>query len=281
MMLAALNEVRHMSNSLPVPYELFALRYATRPGRRAEFFVGDPQHEGPMDLDYYVWLARRPGHVCLIDTGFNENSARRRGRELLRNPIEALELLGTRPDEVQDVVLTHFHYDHAGNCDLLPNARFHMQEREMQFATGSYMADKAFNMAYNVEDVTRLVEQVFMGRVQFHDGDGSVSDGITLHHVGGHTMGQQFARVFTRRGWVLLASDASHFYEGYMCCRLMPLVFHVGEMVRGFKRLRAMAETDDHVIPGHDAQVMQRYAAPSPELEGIAVRLDEAPLRPL
>jgi hypothetical protein len=52
-------------------------------------------------------------------------------------------------------------------------------------------------------------------------------------------------------------------------------------MIRGFKRLRAMAETDDHVIPGHDVQVMHRYAAPSPELEGIAVRLDEAPRGPI
>lgn len=270
-----------MSNPSPVPYELFALRYATRSGRRAEFFLGDPQHEGPMSLDYYVWLARRPGHVCLIDTGFNENAARRRGRELLRNPIDALELLGTSRNQVQDVVLTHFHYDHAGNCDLLPNARFHMQEREMLFATGRYMAEKTLGAAYDVEDVTHLVEQVFQGRVQFHDGDATVSDGITLHRVGGHTMGLQFARVFTRRGWVVVASDASHFYEGYLCCRPMPLVFHMGDMIRGFKRLRAMAETDDHVIPGHDAQVMHRYAAPRPELEGIAVRLDEAPRLPI
>ncbi|HSV83989.1 MAG TPA: N-acyl homoserine lactonase family protein [Ramlibacter sp.] len=269
-----------MSNSSPVPYELFALRYATRHGTRSEFFLGDPHDDAPMGLDYYVWLARRPGHVCLIDTGFNESAARRRNRELLRNPIDALELLGTSSTEVQDVVLTHFHYDHAGNFDRLPAARFHVQESEMQFATGRHMAHKAFNAAYDVTDVTALVEHVFQGRVQFHDGDASLSDGITLHHVGGHTMGLQFARVFTRRGWVLVASDASHFYEGYLCCRPMSLVFHLGDMIRGFERLRAMAETDDHVIPGHDPHVMQRYAAPSPALEGIAVRLDEAPRQP-
>ena len=270
-----------MNPSCPVPYELFALRYATRPGRRAEFFLGDAHDDAPMALDYYVWLARRPGHVCLIDTGFNESAARRRDRELLRDPIDALGLLGTSSGEVQDVVLTHFHYDHAGNLDRLPNARLHVQEREMQFATGRYMAHKAFSLAYDVEDVTGLVQQVFQGGVRFHDGDATLSDGITLHHVGGHTMGLQFARVFTRRGWVLIASDASHFYEGYLCCRPMSLVFHVGEMIRGFERLRAMAESDDHVIPGHDPQVMRRYAAPGPELEGIAVRLDEAPRRPL
>lgn len=261
----------------PVPYELFALRYASRGGSRAEFLLGEAHDHTPMGLDYYVWLARRPGHVCLIDTGFNAAAAARRHRELLRNPVHALELLGTDRHQVQDVVLTHFHYDHAGNADLLPDARFHIQALEMQFATGSYMAERTFNLAYDVQDVTHLVEQVFKDRVQFHEGDASVSDGITLHHVGGHTMGLQFARVFTRRGWVLLASDASHFYEGFLCCRPLSLVFHVGDMIRGFKRLRAMAESDDHVIPGHDPMVMQRYAPPSAELQGIAVRLDEAP----
>lgn len=264
----------------PVPYELFAMRYATRSGRPAELFLGGDPHDLPFAIDYYVWLARRPGHVCLIDTGFCEAVGRKRHRALLRDPIDSLELLECDRTQVQDVVLTHFHYDHAGNFDRLPNARFHVQEREMQYATGRHMAHPVFSAAYEVEDVNALVRQVFQGKVRFHDGDGALTDGITLHHVGGHTMGQQFVRVFTRRGWVIVASDASHFYEGYMSCRPLRLAFHVGDMVRGFERIRALAESDDHVVPGHDAEVMNRYAAPSPELQGIAVRLDEPPRPP-
>ena len=263
----------------PVPYELFALRYATRVGRRPEFFMGGDPHDEPMAIDYFVWLARRPGHVCLIDTGFNEAMGRKRRRDFLRDPIDSLELLGTHRDQVQDVVLTHFHYDHAGNFDRLPKARFHMQDSEMQFATGRHMAHKVFSAPYEIEEVTGLVRQVFDGKVQFHDGDAQLSDGLSLHLVGGHTMGLQFARVFTRRGWVVVASDAAHFYEGYQCCRPLPLVFHVGDMVRGFARLRELAESDDHVVPGHDAMVMRKYPAVSAPLEGIAVRLDEAPLK--
>ncbi len=133
------------AGDLPVPYELFALRYATRPGRRPEFFLGGDPHDDPLDVHYYVWLARRPGHVCLIDTGFSEAVARKRRRTLLRDPIDSLELLGTHGSQVQDVILTHFHYDHAGNFDRLPNARFHVQEREMQYATGKHMAQKGVN----------------------------------------------------------------------------------------------------------------------------------------
>lgn len=266
-----------MSTGNVVPYELFAIRYATRTVRRAEVMLADNRPDADLQLDYYVWLARRPGHVCLVDTGFGEQAALRRDRHRLRDPIDALELLGTRASDVQDVVLTHLHYDHAGNHGRLPQARFHLQEREMHFATGRHMAFRPLAHAYDARDVATLVEKVYQGQVEFHDGDASLSDGITLHHVGGHTMGLQFVRVFTRRGWVLLASDASHFYEGYLCCQPLSLVFHVGEMLRGFERLRSMAESDDHVVPGHDPQVMHRYRAPSAELAGIVACLDEAP----
>jgi glyoxylase-like metal-dependent hydrolase (beta-lactamase superfamily II) len=259
------------------PYELFALRYATRPARAEDLFLAADPHEGARAVDYFVWLARRSGHVCLIDTGFGAAAGERRRRELLRDPIDSLELLGTDRTRVQDVVLTHFHYDHAGNFDRLPNAIFHVQESEMRYATGPHMARKPLNAAYEPDEVASLVRHVFQDRVKFHDGESAVSDGITLHHVGGHTAGQQFVRVFTRRGWVIVASDASHFYDGYLSCRPLRLAFDVGDMVRGFERIRAFAESDAHVVPGHDPAVMNQYPAVSPALEGVAVRLDVNP----
>jgi glyoxylase-like metal-dependent hydrolase (beta-lactamase superfamily II) len=48
----------------------------------------------------------------------------------------------------------------------------------------------------------------------------------------------------------------------------------VAEMVDGYRRLRELAASPAHVIPGHDPLVLQRYPAPSPDVEGIIVRLD-------
>jgi hypothetical protein len=48
-------------------------------------------------------------------------------------------------------------------------------------------------------------------------------------------------------------------------------------MLEGFDRLRAAAPSPQHIIPGHDPLVMQRYKAPRPNLDGIVVRLDEPP----
>ena len=49
-------------------------------------------------------------------------------------------------------------------------------------------------------------------------------------------------------------------------------------MLEVYDTLRAHAPSPQHIIPGHDPLVLQRYPAPRPGLEGIAVRLDVEPL---
>jgi hypothetical protein len=49
-------------------------------------------------------------------------------------------------------------------------------------------------------------------------------------------------------------------------------------MLAGFDTLRRLATSLQHIIPGHDPLVLQRYPAVSPELAGIAVRLDADPI---
>ena len=144
----------------------------------------------------------------------------------------------------------------------------------MRYATGRNMAHDCFRGAYEVEDVVGMVRAVYGNRVRFHDGDVHLGDGVSLHLIGGHTMGLQAVRVNTRGGWLVLASDASHFYANMDETRPFPIVYSVGDMVAGYDRLRSLAASPARVVPGHDPQVMQRYPAPSRQLEGIVVRLD-------
>ena len=84
-------------------------------------------------------------------------------------------------------------------------------------------------------------------------------------------------RVHTARGWVVVASDVTHFYENMDTGRPYVTAFHVGGMLEGFDLLRAAAPTPAHIIPGHDPLVMRRYKPPRPDLASIVVRLDEEP----
>jgi glyoxylase-like metal-dependent hydrolase (beta-lactamase superfamily II) len=258
-------------------YEIYAVRYAHNERRASENFYGGDLHDGPMPLDYFVWAIKGEERTLILDTGFDEAMAKKRKREFLRPPRDGLLAIGVDPATVRDVVISHMHYDHAGNNDLFPDATFHLQDREMAFCTGRCMCHQDVRRSFEVEDVTAMVGRVFRGRVQFHDGDGEIAPGITVHHVGGHTAGLQFMRVKTQRGWVVLASDASHFYANFEQMRAYATVYNVGDMLEGFARLKRLASSPQHVVPGHDPLVLQRYPAAQPGLDGIAVRLDVPP----
>jgi glyoxylase-like metal-dependent hydrolase (beta-lactamase superfamily II) len=255
-------------------YEVYAIKYAHHARRASENFIGGDPHDGPMPLDYFVWLIRGGGREIVVDTGFSPAMAQKRQRDHLRCPTEGLKLLKCQAAKVKDVVITHLHYDHVGNFDLFPQATLHLQDLEMRYATGRHMLYDCFRGAYEVEDVVGMVRAVYGNRVRFHEGDAHLCDGVSLHLIGGHTMGLQAVRVNTRGGWLVLASDASHFYANMNETRPFPIVYSVGDMVAGYDRLRGLAASAKHVIPGHDPLVMRRYPAPSAELEGIVVRLD-------
>jgi glyoxylase-like metal-dependent hydrolase (beta-lactamase superfamily II) len=203
--------------------------------------------------------------------------ADKRKREFLRPPGEGLKAIGIDPGSVKDVVISHMHYDHTGNNDLFPNATYHLQDREMAFCTGRCMCHPNLRRSFEEDDVTAMIGRLFRGRVQFHNGTDELAPGITVHHVGGHTDGLQVMRVKTERGWVVLASDASHFYANFEQMRAYPTVYNVGDMLEGFATVRRLASSLAHVVPGHDPLVLQRYPAAKPGLEGVAVRLDVEP----
>jgi glyoxylase-like metal-dependent hydrolase (beta-lactamase superfamily II) len=263
---------------MPEPYEIYAIKYADHARRASENFLGGDPHDAPMPLDFFVWVVRGPAKTWAVDTGFDAAMGLRRARNVVRSPAEGLRALGVDPDAIDDVIITHMHYDHCGNHGLYERARFHLQDKEMFYATGRCMTHATMRHAFDADDAVAMVRRVYAGRVVFHDGDAELAPGLSVHFVGGHTMGLQVVRVWTRRGWVVLASDASHFYANMEQGRPFPIVYNVADMLAGHQRAYALADSPRHVIPGHDPLVLARYPAPSPGLEGVVARLDVEPI---
>ena len=266
-----------MTSTTPDTYEVYAVRYAHHPRKANENFLGGDEHDGPMPIDFFVWAIVGDQQTFVVDTGFDREMARKRKRQLFRTPAEGLKMIGVEPDSVRDVIVTHMHYDHAGCLDQFPNARYHLQDREMHYCTGRCMGNAVTRFPFEAEHVSTMVHRIFEGRVEFHDGDDELAPGVTVHRIGGHSPGLQAVRVRTRRGWVVLASDATHFYANMEQGRPYPIVVNVAEMVEGFKTIQKLGTSTAHVIPGHDPLVLTRYPVARPGLEGIAVRLDVEP----
>ena len=259
------------------PFEIYAIRYAHLGSRHAgeNFVLADP-HEYASDLDYFVWVLRRSDGDFMVDTGFDEEAALRRGRELLRSPAEALLRAGIDPAEVPDVVLTHMHWDHAGGMEYFPKATFHLQAAEMAYCTGPCMCQPFLRRPFDVDDVQSAVRALYADRLRFHDGTAEIALGVTLHLIGGHSGGIQSVRVPTERGWVVLAGDATHLWGNIRKRMPFPVVVDVARMLKGFEILESLADGPDHIIPGHDPLILKRF----PPVAGYpdTVRLDLPPI---
>lgn len=263
----------------PAPqYEIYAVRYAHNDRPASENFVGGDQHDVRGPLDYFVWAIVGPGGPYIVDTGFDVAMGRVRKRDIVKPVAEGLKAIGVEPDAVEQVIISHLHFDHAGNHELFPRARYHLQDCEMNFATGRCMCETRWRAPFEADDVVAMVRKVFAGRVQFHDGESNVAPGISVHKIGGHSKGLQCVRVNTRRGPVVLASDASHLYSHFENDLVFPVFYNADDVIKGYQTLKSLAPDMQHIIPGHDPEVLRRYPGAKPGLENWIVRLDADPI---
>ncbi|SEG88033.1 Glyoxylase, beta-lactamase superfamily II [Nonomuraea solani] len=254
-------------------FRVYAIRYARRDALRGEHFHGhDATGTEPHPTSYYVWLAVSDRHTVLIDTGISRSRAETvAGLDYLASPAERLAELGVPAESVGHVVLTHLHYDHTGTAHEFTGARYVLQRAELDYWTGPWASRiTRERWLLNDDDLARLQEAGKDGRVTLVDGDAEVVPGLSVHLVGGHTAGMQVVRVRTARGHVVLASDASHFYENLEDDRPFPILHSMTGMYAAFDRVKELADGPHLVVAGHDPEVLDRFPLLRPDIAVIA-----------
>jgi glyoxylase-like metal-dependent hydrolase (beta-lactamase superfamily II) len=262
-------------------YEVLAVRYGTRVATRAESYLnfhvyGEP--DASFRMDYFFWLVRGAGRTVLVDCGFGAGPGRRRGRTTLVDPLAALSALGVEPGAVDQLVVSHAHYDHIGNLHRFPDAEIVIARREYEFWTGPYAGRVQFAHSTEADELAHLGALRAEGRLRLVEDTLDLAPGIELVVVGGHTPGQLVAQVADRGGAVVLAADALHFYEELERDRPFFVVADLLDMYRGFDLLREMTQdAGRRLVAGHDAEVGERFPGRVPglpaELADLVVRI--------
>lgn len=257
-------------------YEVLAIRYGHAENQRSSsYYRYEAYHEGDRaeQLDFYFWLVRGHGRIILVDTGYSPETLAKRGKEgLVIHPVTALRELGIEPEDVDTVILTHFHYDHIGNVSAYPNASFVAHRAEYEFWTGRHGKEPVAVLTADLGEIDEVVELRASGRLELLENDLPIAPGLRVHKVGGHTPGQLIVIVEDPDGGVVLASDSVHWYEELNRSMPFQIFFDLVEMYDAYALLRAYEDAGAEIVAGHDPLVMSRYPAVAGH-EAIAVRI--------
>ena len=167
------------------------------------------EKEFSISAPYLGFLLQRPGHNIMVDTGISEKFFVD-GKAWAGLPAEggqshvigALEKEGLTPGDIDTVIYTHLHNDHAGNCDLFPEAEFIFQKDEWQNLLDPLPVQK-LRRDYDPD----LIEELKSLKCNKIDGDLRLCDGLDIYKTPGHTSGGQSVAVNTEKGVVVLVGD--------------------------------------------------------------------------
>lgn len=257
-------------------WKIYGIRYTVQPSRPASttYLWGDPNEETG-GLDYYSWVLISDDRAIVIDTGAAEHKVRAMGRDWLASPLEGLRRLGVDPEQTEDVVLSHAHWDHVGDLAGFPKAKFYINDLEMESITGPDMSYGILREPYHGDEAAQLTGLVYEDRMNFIQGDGTFAPGVDYTLIGGHSAGQLAFTVETERGPVVLATDAIHFWQEVEKERAF-LIFHdLRKMLAGYRKLNQMAGGDlGRLLPGHDPLIAKRYPVVETYEDGSPFILD-------
>jgi N-acyl homoserine lactone hydrolase len=181
---------------------------------------------------------------CFHDRGWSLPVVRAE-HELTRQLLQ----LGLEPANINHVILTHLHYDHAGNIGLFSHARISVQRREFNCAF-----DPAADPAYFVHDFSD--PQLKWNLVE---GDWEVMPGFTMLDTRGHTPGHQSAVIELRNsGPIVLPSDVGDLQENFDDEILPGVASDDAAALAAIRRLKAVtSERHGRMLLFHDPVAIQ------------------------
>ncbi len=226
--------------------------------------------DGTANLPITSWLIEHPDGLVLFDTGMHpelQTDVTRLGRSTSFLTVDyhageevaaRLDERGVRPSDVDVAVISHLHFDHAGGCGQLPDARLVVNRDE--WAAGRDQANIERGVYDPVDyDLGHDVEEVGDGHDVFGDGR------LICVATPGHTVGHQALRVELDSGPVVLTGDCIYF-ERMLTEMLVPRIGHDPDQQRAsMTRLAELRDGGCRLLYGHDRDQMSTVPA-----EGLA-----------
>ena len=186
-------------------YSIWVLEYAAVQDFHKSGILYGAHNQGTKKLPFCYVVIKGRGHTAMVDVGYDDKAygkhlADKFGLVNWHSPQDVLAEIGLAPEQVDTVFVTHAHFDHFGNVQDFPNARFYIQEREISkwiWAMSLPERMRWMMIAVDPNDILRGVELAKEGRLVCVDG--AMTDalpGIDLHPAfDSHTFGSMWVEV--------------------------------------------------------------------------------------
>jgi glyoxylase-like metal-dependent hydrolase (beta-lactamase superfamily II) len=172
--------------------------------------VGATSAGAPLPVNFGSFLVRGGDRTVLIDTGNGEVA--RDGHEGGAGLLDRMADVGVRPDDVDLVLLTHFHGDHVGwntHGDpprvTFPRARHYLHEADL-----AYLTDEGAPRSAGADfSRSRLLPVRDEGQLETFDGEFAPLEGVTMVPTPGHTPGHCSVMLSSQGERLFIAGDAA------------------------------------------------------------------------
>jgi glyoxylase-like metal-dependent hydrolase (beta-lactamase superfamily II) len=213
-----------------------------------------------------LWLIRGGEKTVVLDVGSGtpELVKERFGRELVQSEGQQVgnvcRAAGIEPDEVDVVVQTHLHWDHALSFadNPFPNAEVYLQRSEIAYAAAPYTPHAGLYDPVTIKQLLPVFASE-LPNIRVIDGDFRLFDGLKIVHLPGHTPGLQGVLVETGGKVYGLGSDTVPYassWKGRVPQDWIPEGIHVS-LEDCYRSMARLAEEADVVLPSHDACVLE------------------------
>lgn len=156
------------------------------------------------------YLLENGKETVLVDAGVNEEYFANGGGWGGRTPVagsqyvlDALKKEGKRPEDIDMVIYTHLHNDHAGNCHLFHDA-VTLYQRDEYINLTNPLPNQLAGREYDLGVIGRLEK---LKNKLVIDGDLELPNGLRIYKTPGHTKGSQSILVDTIKGPRIIIGD--------------------------------------------------------------------------
>jgi N-acyl homoserine lactone hydrolase len=242
----------------------------------SNLFAAQP-NEGHRRMPYCFALVRSADRCVLVDNGFADEATYRRlsakyGRTEWAAPVDVLGRIGVSAAQVDTVILTHNHFDHAGCTGAFPNAHVYIQEREVEQYRAALARPRRFEYltrSCEPELLAVLAERDRVGLVTYVDGAATIAPGLAVRPAfDTHTAGSQVVVIANEADgdWVF-AGDNVYSYENLEGLHgdgiLAPIAMTTGSATGWLHFVDAMLDSvggeTRRIIPFHESRVWERF----------------------